>query len=80
MAKKQRSIILDDETFDALKSIVTARQLAGYKKTTISSVVEELIKGYLEEHGDELKRVQSFQISLFDDTPSTFTGSNDSEN
>lgn len=76
MAKKQRSIILDDTTFAELKAIVLARQLKGHK-ASISSVVEELIKGYLKEHGDELRNVQSMQISLFDFVNTSTGGTSD---
>lgn len=66
MAKKQRSIILSDEIFAGLKSIVLYQQLKG-EKASISSVVEGLIQSYLKEHSTELKNIKAIQISLFDD-------------
>lgn len=60
MARKTRTLTLSDETFSALKV------LALIKNTSVSAIVENLGRQYIQEHSADLRRYYENQISLFD--------------
>ena len=62
MARKAtvRSITLTDETFYGLK------MAAAVKGTTISKIVENLVRDYLKENSAEVKTQLQQQLKLFD--------------
>lgn len=60
MARKTRTLTLTDETFEALKT------LALIQKKSVSAIVEELGRQYVQDHTADLQRYFQNQISLFE--------------